>query len=209
MALIIGRKIEMNQLFDSQGEVVPVTLVKVEDSSVTRIVKPAKSDSGTNGTIVVGINERKTKSKASTADEKTDKKDHKVFKIFRSFKVNDVGKFKVGGELKLDEFKKDEIVKIFGVSKGKGFQGVVKRHKFHGDMKTHGRGHTLRKPGSLASKRTSKVAKGKKMAGRMGGERVCVHGHSVAMIYVKEKIIAIKGAVPGHRGSLVEIMSKA
>ncbi len=104
-----------------------------------------------------------------------------------------------------DKLKDGDIVMVSGMSKGKGFQGVVKRHGFHGGPKSHGQKNRLRAPGSIGSTAPQRVIKGRRMAGHMGNERVTVRGLKVAQIKSEEKLIFIKGAVPGARGGLVEI----
>lgn len=105
----------------------------------------------------------------------------------------------------LSLFKEGDTVKVSGTSKGKGFQGVVKRHGFHGAPKTHGTKHAHRQPGSIGSTWPQRVLKGKRMAGRMGGVRVTQRNIKVVKIFPEESLIALKGAVPGGRGSKVEI----
>lgn len=111
----------------------------------------------------------------------------------------------VAKDTDLSLFKEGDRVKVSGISKGKGFQGVVKRHGFHGAPKTHGTKHAHRQPGSIGSTWPQRVLKGKRMAGRMGGVRVTQKNVKVVKIFPKENLIALKGAVPGRRGSKVEI----
>lgn len=107
----------------------------------------------------------------------------------------------------LSLFKEGDMVKVSGTSKGKGFQGVVKRHGFHGASETHGTKHAHRQPGSIGSTWPQRVLKGKRMAGRMGGVRVTQKNVKVVKIFPEESLIALKGAVPGGRGSSVEIQN--
>lgn len=111
----------------------------------------------------------------------------------------------IGGDADLSLFKEGDRVKVSGVSKGKGFQGVVKRHGFHGASKTHGTKHAHRQPGSIGSTWPQRVLKGKRMAGRMGGVRVTQKNVRVVKVFSEERLVALKGAVPGKRGSIVEI----
>ena len=106
---------------------------------------------------------------------------------------------------KADKLKDGDVVTVSGISKGKGFQGVVKRHGFHGGPQTHGQKNRLRAPGSIGSTAPQRVIKGRRMAGHMGNERVTVRGLEVAQVKVADKLILIKGAVPGARGGMLEI----
>lgn len=108
-------------------------------------------------------------------------------------------------ETATDALKEGEFVKINGVSKGKGFQGVVKRWGFHGGPRTHGQKHSEREPGSIGSKRIGPVAKGKKMAGRTGGKRVTLKNLRIIMVDKEKNVMAVKGAIPGNRGSRLKI----
>lgn len=139
--------------------------------------------------------------------ENVSKKGKKTFTGTREFRTDDVEKFKKGGENAIDQFEQGEKVVIRGVSKGKGFQGVVKRHNFAGSPASHGHRHDLRAPGSIGSAFPERVMKGKKMAGRMGAENVTVKNMIISHIDPEKRIIAVKGAVPGTAGSLVEIKS--
>jgi len=126
----------------------------------------------------------------------------------REFRTEEVGEIKTGDKITADVFKEGDKVKVSGVSKGKGFQGVVKRHGFAGGPKSHGQKHSLRAPGSIGATFPERVPKGRRMAGRMGGERVTIKNLEIVKVDAEENILAIKGAVPGVRGSLVEIVSE-
>lgn len=112
----------------------------------------------------------------------------------------------------MTEIKEGDVIKVIGISKGKGFQGVVKRHGFHGGPRTHGQKHSEREPGAIGGgggRAGGRVAKGMRMAGRMGGERVTVRNLKIVKTLREQNLIAILGAIPGHRGSKVEIQSLA
>ena len=115
--------------------------------------------------------------------------------------------FELGAEIKADIFAEGDMVKVSGLSIGRGFQGVVKRHGFAGAPASHGTKHALRQPGSIGATFPERVPKGRRMAGRMGGERVTVRGLKIAKVDAENNILAIKGAVPGKRGTLLEISS--
>jgi len=128
-------------------------------------------------------------------------------KASREFRVEKL-KFKVGDEINISSFKVGDRVIVSGLSKGKGFQGVVKRWGFKGSPASHGTKHTLRAPGSIGSAFPQKVFKGQKMPGRMGGARITVSGLEVVKIDAENNLLAVKGAVPGRKGTLLEIKSK-
>jgi large subunit ribosomal protein L3 len=125
----------------------------------------------------------------------------------KEFRVDTVDDYKVGKELEIDIFKEGDIVSVSGISKAKGFQGVVKRHGFKGGPATHGHRHVLRAPGSIGSAYPQHVLKGKKMAGRMGGERVVSQNLKVVLVDKKNNLMAVEGAIPGVAGRIVEIVS--
>lgn len=197
MKFILGKKIEMSKIFNEKGEAIPVTLVKAGPCFVTQI-KTLKTDG--YSAVQIGF-ERKTKN-----IKKTEK--GKEFKYLREFRVEDPSNFKVGQEINVSIFKEGDKVKVTGISKGKGFQGVVKRWGFSGAPKTHGTKHTHRAPGSIGRIVPPKVLKGTKMAGRAGGKKVTIKNLEIVKVDPKENILAIKGAIPGARGSLVKIQAK-
>lgn len=125
--------------------------------------------------------------------------------IFLNEKVIPVTFISVQNKEDLDKFQEGEMVKISGVSKGKGFQGVVKRHKFAGASKTHGTKHALREPGSIGATWPQRVIKGKRMAGRMGGERITIKNLKIIKIDKEKSHLLVKGALPGNRGTVLEI----
>ena len=124
--------------------------------------------------------------------------------LFQGDKVVPVTLVEVDDQ-EIEKLKEGELVKVSGISKGKGFQGVVKRYKFAGAPKSHGTKHALRQPGSIGATWPQKVNKGKKMAGRMGGERVTIKNLEIIKIDKDKRLVLIKGAVPGRRGTKLEI----
>jgi len=196
MKFILGKKLEMSQIFDEKGNVIPVTLIEAGPCYVAQIKTKEK-----NGYETIQIGFEKLKAKKIT---KTKKK--KPYRYLREFRRDvDISKFKQGDKIDLSIFKEGNIVKISGISKGKGFAGVVKKWGFHGQTATHGTKHEERTIGSVGSAFPQRVIKGKKMPGRMGAERVTVKNLKIAKIDVENNIIAVKGAVPGRRGTLLEI----
>ena len=199
MAFILGKKLGMSQMFDKGNKIVQVTIIEAGPCYVTQI-KNIEKDRYEAVQIGFGKAKRNKKPKIGHL-KKINKEDLRWLKEFR---VSD-SKYELGQEIKVDIFKVGDIVKISGISKGKGFAGVVKRHGFRGAPASHGTKHNLRAPGSIGSSFPEHVLKGKKMAGRMGGERVSVKNLEIADIDIENNLIAVKGAVPGKNGSLVEI----
>lgn len=195
MKFILGKKLEMSQIFDEQGRVVPVTLIEAGPCFVTQI-KDKKKDG--YEALQVGFEEKKK------AKEDKKKQSKKAYRWLREFK-GDISKYKVGDKIDVSVFKEGDEVKISGLSKGKGFQGVVKRWGFSGRGASHGVKHEARTLGSVGSSFPQRVLKGKKMPGRMGGKRVTVKNLQVVKVDPKNSLLAVKGAVPGRRGTLLEI----
>lgn len=200
MKFIIGKKFEMTQRFEAGGHVVPVTLIQAGPCVVTQ-VKDIEKDGYRAIQIGFGNAKKLTKSIAGHVGELGS------FEVLREFRVPQDVSYERGAQVDVTVFEPGDKVKVTGTSKGRGFQGVVKRHGFHGSPATHGHKDQLRMPGSIGSKRQGPVAKGKRMAGRMGGEQVTVTNLVVMDIDKKTNQIALKGAVPGARGSLVLIQS--
>jgi len=195
----------MSQMFDKDGKVIPVTVVEAGPCYVTQI--RTKEKDGYEA-VQVGFGEAKKVNKPRTGHLKkaniNDKTPAAKIKFLKEFRVEN-GKFEAGQEFKVDVFQEGDMVKVSGISKGKGFAGVVKRHGFRGAPASHGTKHNLRAPGSIGSSFPEHVLKGKKMAGRMGSDRVTVKSLKIALVDVENNILAIKGAIPGRHGSLVEI----
>ena len=196
MKFILGQKIGMSQIFNEKGNVMPVTLIEAGPCIVTQ-VKTKEKDVYT--AIQIGF--KKLKEKKIKKSQK-----QKPFKYLREFRGNiDISKYKVGDNVDVSIFKEGNKVSVSGISKGKGFAGVVKRWGFHGRPRTRGTKHEERGPGSIGAATPSRVIKGIKMAGRMGGERVTVKNLKIVKIDKENNLLAVKGAVPGRRGTLMEI----
>ena len=189
----------MSQIFDLNGEVVPVTLIKVSPNTVLQI--RTKEKDGYEA-VQIGFGEKKAKN--IKKPQKGHFKDLGNFRYVREFREGDV-KLQRGDKVDVSQFKEGDAIKISGISKAKGFQGVVKRHGFHGAPATHGTKHAHRQPGSIGPTWPQRVIKGRRMAGRMGGDRITVQNLKVAKIDVENNILAVRGAVPGRRGTLLEI----
>ena len=131
----------------------------------------------------------------------------KAFSVIKEFRVNDVSSMNKGDKIELETFAVGDSVTVSAISKGKGFQGVVKRHGFHGGPRSHGQKHSEREPGSIGGggRGGGKVIKGMRMAGRMGSDRITVKNLKVLGIDKENNVMLVSGAVPGRRGTLVEI----
>ncbi|MCD5396517.1 MAG: 50S ribosomal protein L3 [Candidatus Pacebacteria bacterium] len=194
---ILGKKLKMAQIFKEE-KAIPVTLIGAGPCVVTQIKTKEK-----DGYEAVQIGFEKIKKEKKIKKTQKDK----PFKFLREFKTDKIEEFKVGDVIDVSKFQIGEKVKVSGISKGKGFQGVVKRWGFSGRNKTHGVKHEERTPGSIGSAFPQRVIKGKKMPGRMGGERVTVKNLEIVDIDKERNLLVIKGAVPGRRGTLLEIQT--
>jgi len=219
MKFILGKKIEMSQIFDEKGDVIPVTLVEAGPCFITQIKTKDK-----DGYDSVQIGFEKLKKKKITKSKR--KKPYKYIREFRiegstflpaealakagakaSSSALRATEDKSAGKDRIDVsfFEKGDRVKISGISKGKGFAGVIKRHGFKSKPASHGVKHEERSMGSVGSSFPERVVKGKKMPGRMGTERITVKNLKIVKIDKENNLIAVKGAVPGRRGTLLEI----
>lgn len=198
---VIGKKVGMTSIFTPEGKKIACTVVEVGQNVVTQI-KTVESD-GYEAVQIASIEHKeKNTPKAMLghfAKAKTTPK--RVVVELRDWEVD----VKVGDEIALSLFEEGDFVDVIGTSKGKGFQGVVKRHGFAGvGGQTHGQHNRLRAPGSLgASSYPSKVFKGMRMAGRMGGDRIKTFNLKIVKIMKDDNLVVIKGAIPGHKGSYV------
>lgn len=198
MKALLGTKIGMTQIIGEDGVATPVTLIQAGPVTVTQ-VKTVDTDGYT--AVQVGFGEGKNLSKAVAGHVKASKISPKVIREFRIGELP--ADMKVGDALDVSAFALGDVVHATGTSKGKGFAGTVKRHNFNTSKKTHGGNGYVRKPGSIGSMYPQKVFKGKRMAGRMGHERVTVKNLVVAYVDPTNNLIGLKGAVPGPRKGLV------
>lgn len=179
----------MTTIYDKEKGALNITLVECSPNKVS-LIRDEKKD----GYSAIQVEVKKTKKK-------------EVKKEFRVTK-EEASNFQKDQEISLEGFELDEKVCVSGITKGKGFQGVMKRHGFHGSPATHGHRHDHRAPGSIGSAYPQHVLKGKKMAGRMGGERVTTKNLKIVYINKEDNLIGFKGAIPGVNGRLVEIVTK-
>ncbi len=200
MSFIIGRKLEMSQEFKEDGTVVPVTLVQVEPNTVTQVRTQEK-----DGYVAVqlGTDVRN----GLNQPEAGHVKDLPAFGVLREFRVATTD-LKRGDVVTASAFTPGVSVDVVGTSKGRGFQGVMKRHHFSGGPATHGQKDQMRMPGSIASQRQGPVSKGQRMAGHMGDDRVTVKNLEIVSVDAEKNILAVKGAVPGARGGLLLIIAR-
>ncbi len=204
MKFILGTKENMSEYFAENGTVVPVTIVSAGPVKVVTIKAGGKD--GYNS-VQVGFGEQKKHrvNKAQTGQMKGD-----LFKVLKEFRLKSGDKFegKEGEMIDVSAFAVGDKLQVSGTSKGKGFQGVVKRHGFHGGPRTHGQKHSEREPGSIGGGLRTHVPKGMRMAGRMGSDRITQKNLKVIAIDKETNTMLIEGAVPGRRGSLIEIVSR-
>lgn len=194
---------EMSQIFDNDGNVVPVSLIAVRPNVVLRV--KSKEKDGYEA-VVVGFGAKKAKNIHRA--EKGLFKDLGNFSFIREIRGKNETNLERGAKIDASIFQEGDNIRVSGISKAKGFQGVVKRHGFHGAPKTHGTKHAHREPGSIGGRggrAGGRVAKGMRMAGRMGGERVTVRNLKIVKVDVENNMLAISGAVPGRRGTLLEV----
>lgn len=200
---LIGKKIGMTSLFDDNGKNLPCTVIEAGPCVVTQL-KTTDKDGYEAVQIAYGDKREKVVSNAQVGHFKkagTSPK-HRVIEIGS---LNE--EVKLGDEIAVDIFQEGEFVDISGISKGKGFQGVVKRHGFGGvGQSTHGQHNRLRAPGSIGAASTpARVFKGMRMAGQMGNSRVTIENLEILKVMPEEGLLVVKGAVPGHKGSTVVI----
>lgn len=201
---IIGRKIEMTQVFDEEGKLVPVTLIKVGPCVVTQ-VKTEETDG--YRAVQVGLVERRSRRKISGALKGIAKKaDVAPLKTFAEFRLNDGDEApEQGAQILCDIFAPGDFVDVIGKNKGRGFQGVMKRHDFAGGRGSHG-AKWHRRGGSIGqSAWPSKVMKGMRMPGQTGDKRITTKNLRVVHVDAENNLIAVRGAVPGARNSLVRL----
>ncbi len=200
MKFILAKKLQMSQVFQADGAVVPVTLVEAGPCVVTQ-VKTQENDGYPS--VQLGFLNAKRLSKSVEGHLK-DLPRARVLAEFRTESAE--SGMKRGDMIEATTFVVGDMIQVSGTSKGKGFQGVVKRHHFHGHPSTHGHKDQLRMPGSIGAGGVQKVQKGRRMAGRMGDETVTVK--NLKVVEVRDgNILAIKGAVPGARNAILKIQT--
>ena len=203
---ILGKKLGMAQIYNEQGQAVPVTVIQAGPCPVVDMKTPDKDG---YSALVLGfgtVNKRKLNKSRKGLFEKNDVEPKH---ILREFRLDSVEDYSVGQEISVSLFAEGEMVNIAGVSKGKGFAGVVKKYHFAGSNASHGASVVHRRGGSSgASSYPGRVFKNKKMPGRMGGEKVTVKNLAVVAVDTDNNLLLVKGAVPGSKNSLVTLFKK-
>lgn len=198
MKALLGRKVGMSQVFSPNGDVIPVTLISAIPNFVT-IRRTVEKD----GYAAVQLALPK-KEGAQLGEKRTPKTDTDMFAARREFSGEMPEEITV---VSVEQFTAGDAIEVRGVSKGKGNAGVVKRHHFKGGPASHGHRHVLRRPGSIGARFPQHVMKGVRMAGRMGSDQVTVKNLEIVQVDLEHNLVAVKGAVPGRRGSVVELRS--
>ena len=203
MKFILAKKVAMTRVYGEDGFARAATILRAESMTVTQV--KAKEGKDAYAAIQVGTGSRKEKNigKAVLGHTKG-----KGYSAIREFRTEDTAE--VGATIDASTFAVGDVVQVSGVSKGKGFAGVVKRHGFHGGPRTHGQKHSEREAGSIGGsggRAGGRVAKNMRMAGRLGGDRVTVTNLKVLAVDVKLGEIIVSGAVPGRRDTLLEVIS--
>jgi len=194
MKFLLAKKIGMTTIFDDTNKAENVTLLEVGENVVVGKRTPEK-DGYTAIQVAFKVEEDKNKKKKSNLK----------IREYRVANPEEIAQINIGDKIDLSQVEKGEKVMVQGISKGKGYQGVMKRHGFKGSPASHGHRHDHRAPGSIGSAFPERVMKGKKMAGRMGGEKVTTKNLKVVLIDNENNLLALKGPVPGNRGSLVVV----
>ncbi len=198
---IIGKKLGMTQIFDANGKVIPVTVIEAGPCTVVQ-KKTVESDG--YQAVQLGFGELSAKKVSKPAKGHFDKADVAPKKTLREFRLADISGMNVGDILKADVFAEGDRIDVVGTSKGKGYAGTIKRWNGHRLRESHGTGPVSRHAGSMgACSSPSRVYKGKKLPGHLGAERVTIQNLTVVKVDAENDLIAVKGAVPGPKGSLV------
>jgi len=202
MKIMLAKKVNMTQIFGEDGAVQAVTVLSAGPLTVSQI-KTKEKDGYSAIQVGTGLKREKNISKP----QKGHLKDLGNLAVLKEFRTEDISEFNKGDKILIDSFVVGDKVEVSAISKGKGFQGVVKRHGFHGGPRSHGQKHSEREPGSIGGggRDGGRVAKGKRMAGRMGSDRITVKNLKVVALDVENNTMFVSGAIPGRRGTLVEI----
>lgn len=203
MKFILGKKLKMTTFFSEDGRAIPATIIEAGPCVVTKVKKadgPDKYDA-----VQLGFRERKKVNKPLAGIFKEFKKNFQVLKEFRLSFQNIQENYQKNDQITVAIFENVKKVDISGISKGKGFQGGVKRHGFAGGRASHGDRHVLRQIGSVGASFPERVWKGKRMPGHMGVQRSTIKNLEVLKIVPEENILIVKGAVPGHKNAILEI----
>ena len=202
MTGLLGKKLGMSQVYNDKGDIIPVTVIEVGSNTV---VQTKTKDKDGYEAVQVGIGAKRKVSKPLKGHMKGGT--FKILKEFRGLKSGETD-LKEGDKIDLSVFQVGDTVKVTGTSKGKGFQGAVKRHGFKGMPRSHGHRSVQRHVGSIGQRFPQHTLKGMRMTGRMGGEKSTMRGLKIVSIDVENGILAVKGAIPGNRGGLVIVQTQ-
>jgi len=207
MVGLLGRKLGMTRIFAEDGANIPVTVIEAGPCFVTQIKTPEKDG---YSAVQLGFMEKKEKRTTKPLLGHFAKAGVKPLRYLREFRDFDIGReLKLGDQIGVEVFEPGDVVDVSGRTKGRGFQGVVKRHGFGGGPKSHGQSDRLRAPGSIGQASfPSRVFKGLKMAGHMGNRRVTIKNLVVVKVIPEQNLILVRGGVPGAVNSIVEIKKK-
>ncbi|MCK9351222.1 MAG: 50S ribosomal protein L3 [Candidatus Paceibacterota bacterium] len=205
MKYILGEKLAMTQIFTEDGVVHPVTAVQSGQMTVVQI-KNKKKDGYDAVQYGYGVRNEKNINKAQIGHAKT----LGNFRYYREERLPNEASVNAGDTFGVEVLKEGDVVEVSAISKGKGFQGVVKRHMFEGGRRSHGQKHSEREAGSIGGggRKGGRVAKGMRMPGRMGSDRVTVKNLKIVAVDPETKQIFVSGAIPGRRGTLIEIKAR-
>jgi len=203
MKFIVGTKTGMTQVFDNEGVCRAATVLKVDPATVSQ-VKTVEKDGYAAVQLAFGEQKENRVNKAEKGHFGAAVAHAREFRPREVYDENIDGVEK-GATLDVTTFEPGDAIEVAAVSKGKGFQGVVKRHGFKGGRRSHGQKHSEREPGSIGATGVARVLKGTRMGGRMGSDRVTVRGLKVLQVNKDENILVVSGAVPGRKGTLVEV----
>ncbi len=203
MKFAVGTKVEMVQYFAEDGKVIPSTVIATGPATVTQVKTKAKDG---YDAVQVGFGEQKKE--RQTKAHLGHVKELGSFRHLKEFRAKNgsLPEVKVGDVIDLSQFSVGDTVRVTGTSKGKGFQGVVKRHGFAGGPRTHGQKHSEREPGSIGGGLRTRVPKGMRMAGRTGSDTVTVQNLKIVDVDTANNLLVVKGAIPGRRGTVVSIV---
>jgi large subunit ribosomal protein L3 len=204
MKFILGKKLHMSQIFTEEGEAVAVTVLETGPNTVTQL---KSKDTDGYEAVQVGFGVRKAKNVSKPVVGHL--KGAGPFVALREFRLDGPVSLGIGDSVRAGVFTVGDVVEVSAVTKGKGFQGVVKRHGFHGGPRSHGQKHSEREPGSIGGGLRSRVPRGMRMAGRTGGDRVTVKNLKIVAVNEAANRLLISGAIPGRRGTIVEVRSNA
>ncbi len=204
MKFLLGTKDAMTQIFDEQGSAIPVTAITVTPNTVTQV-----KNQETDGYIAIQVaaGERNKKSITKAVAGHLSKSGKETARVIREFRVEDTANYSVGDNITVEVFEAGDMVTVSSTSKGKGFQGGVKRHGFSGGRRSHGNKHAEREVGSIGAMGPQRVFKGLRGPGRMGSDRITVKNLEVVKVDTENNRILVKGALAGKRGDVVEIVA--